>query len=561
MEHVLACGNQTLLKIWFSAFLCITPFTLSAEINVKNSNKVIKAYDRYHKRYSQRVCRPGTEEKFNKLYQDYLSYGFYIPLKDGGKVDVDTIKENLSLVKDKIRFIQSNIHFLKNDYDSSKSKLLLNRLKLDLREVAKTKTDYRMGPIEANKKRSLEAIEKLGRNFISLLDSVPFLLSFMFPVDYFELRYQYDDPKNRKQIDLKNKIYFIRKIVEDGAQEKNVGRSDKFFRAMVSTVYLRLKNQSHIFDDELYYDMKDLLKGFDRQMDYGRDKLIARQQEWLERSGKILEFYKDIVRNYKKHPEKLNEYLSKKKLALAKLRDFVQLKQTQTYLYWMNRPETYRALFSIETILMNEVGRLDVDGDLERKEIVKIIEKRSKMAEYSNPKEDSLLYRKIKRKIKDKYKQYRWLNTLFKEGEFSFTYYFIHASVRTFCPEMTGAGRSLRKENIEIAINGLDSAGETEAIRYFSRASMLGRISMHKIWERFVPMVERPGLLITNKQHLSQRIKRREYHWLYDFKFEDDKFWAIEINNKRYIYEEGAEQFYKYRNPYYFTYFKEKTLN
>lgn len=536
-------------------------FPVLAGINVENSQKVLKAYDRYHDRYSSRVCRPGTEEKFNKLYQDYLSYGFYIPTKNDGNVDVDTIKENLSLVKDKIRFIQSNIHFLENDYDASKSKVLLNRLEFDLKEVAKTKTDFRFGPIEVNKKRSLEAIEKLGRNFIALLDNVPFLLSFMFPVDYFELRYQYDDPKNREKLELKNKIYFIRKVVEDGAQEANAGRSDKFIRSLISTVYLRLKNQGHVFDDELYYDMGDVLDGLHKQLSYGKDKLISRQQEWLQRSAQILEFYQDIVRNYKKSPKKINDYLSKKKLALARLRDFVQTKQTQTYLYWMNRPETYRALFAVETILMNEVGRLDVDGDLERKEIVKIINKRTRMAEYSQPEDSSLLYKKIKRKIKNKYKDYRWLNTLFKEGEFSFTYYFIHASVRTFCPEMTSAGKSLRRENIQIAIQELGSITDTDSIRYFSRASMLGRISMHKIWDGFLPIVEKPGLQIKEKQHLSQRVKRREFFWLYDFEFEDDKFWAIEIDKKRYIYEEGAELFYKYRNPYYFTYFKEKALN
>lgn len=549
-----------MLKVWASLFLLFSS-TCFAGLDLSNPSKVLKRYEKYHKRFSKKVCRPGTEEKFNKLYQDYLSFGFYIPTLKSGKVDVDTIRENLSLVKDKIRFIQSNIHFLKNNYSYEKANEILNRIQLDLKDVARKKTELRFKNSDKTKKASRDAIGTLGRHYIELLDSAPFLLSFMFPVDYFELRSQYDDPDNRKKLPLKNKIYFIRKIVEDGAQEKNVGRNDKFFRALVSTVYLRLKNQGDFIDDELYYDMSDLVSGFKKQLKYGKEKLISRQQEWLERTAKILDFYKDIVRNYKKSPKKMDDYLSKKKLALQRLRDYVHRKQAETYYFWRLRPETYRALFSVETILMNEVGRLDVDGSLERREVTRVVAKRTGMKEYTIPSDSSLLYKEIRKKLKNKYTEYPWLNVLFKEGEFSFTYYFLHASVRTFCPEMTFAGRSLRKENVNIGIETLKDFKDTDSIRYFSRASMLGRISMHKIWERFIAISEKPGLPVKNGKYLLERVRRKEFYWLYDFRFEDDKFWAIEIDKKRYIFEEGADQFYKYRNPYYFTYFKEKTLN
>ena len=283
------------------------------------------------------MCRPGTEEKFNKLYHDYLSFGFHIPTLGNGKVDVVTIKENLSLVKDKIRFIQSNLHFLKNNYNYEQAKETLNRIELDLKDVARTKTEMYFKKSARSKKASRDAVGILSRHYIELLDKVPFLLPFMFPVDFFELRSQYDNFENRQKLSLKNKIYFIRRVVEDGAQEKGIGRNDKFFRALVSTVYLRLKNQIDDIDDELYYDINDLIQKFKKQFRYGKVKLIARQQEWLERTGKILEFYKDIVRNYEKNPKKMDDYLSKKKLALARLRDFVHLKQAETFNYWRYR--------------------------------------------------------------------------------------------------------------------------------------------------------------------------------------------------------------------------------
>ena len=122
---------------------------------------------------------------------------------------------------------------------------------------------------------------------------------------------------------------------------------------------------------------------------------------------------------------------------------------------------------------MNEVGRLDVDGSLERREVTRVVAKRTGVKEYKTPAKNSLLYRKIRKKLKDKYTNYPWLNVLFKEGEFSFTYYFLYASVRTFCPEMTLSGRSLRKENVKIGIETLRNYKDTNSVRYFSRASML----------------------------------------------------------------------------------------
>ena len=261
MEHALGYGNQTLLKVWVS-FLIFFPSLCLGRLEFSNPSNVIKRYENYHKKFFRTVCRPGTEEKFNKLYHDYLSFGFHIPTLGNGKVDVVTIKENLSLVKDKIRFIQSNLHFLKNNYNYEQAKETLNRIELDLKDVARTKTEMYFKKSARSKKASRDAVGILSRHYIELLDKVPFLLPFMFPVDFFELRSQYDNFENRQKLSLKNKIYFIRRVVEDGAQEKGIGRNDKFFRALVSTVYLRLKNQIDDIDDELYYDINDLIQKF-----------------------------------------------------------------------------------------------------------------------------------------------------------------------------------------------------------------------------------------------------------------------------------------------------------
>ena len=46
---------------------------------------------------------------------------------------------------------------------------------------------------------------------------------------------------------------------------------------------------------------------------------------------------------------------------------------------------------------MNEVGRLDVDGSLERREVTRVVAKRTGVKEYKTPAKNSLLYRKIRK--------------------------------------------------------------------------------------------------------------------------------------------------------------------
>ena len=47
-------------------------------------------------------------------------------------------------------------------------------------------------------------------------------------------------------------------------------------------------------------------------------------------------------------------------------------------------------------------------------------------------------------------KKYKWLNVLFKEGEFSFTYFFIPSNIGIFCPDFSKKAKILRKENLNI---------------------------------------------------------------------------------------------------------------
>ena len=95
------------------------------------------------------------------------------------------------------------------------------------------------------------------------------------------------------------------------------------------------------------------------------------------------------------------------------------------------------------------------------------------------------------------------------------------------------------------------------ALRYFSRASMLGRVNMAQIWLNFTPVPERPGLRVKRSNYLKGLFKKGKYDFLYDFKAADGKvFQVLRFKKKTYVVDETGNDFYKYRNRHYFRYFE-----
>ncbi|MGB0453478.1 MAG: hypothetical protein ACPGJV_07165 [Bacteriovoracaceae bacterium] len=545
------------MKKLFSIIIIFLGFlSFSNEAYSFNKKYVEKKYNRYFDQLNRAVCRGGVEEKFEELYKDFRGYGFYIPVLSNGKIDKKTIKEMLHLLRDKIRFVQTNLNYIEQQYSSKQTKMAIKRFEKALKQAIVSKSLKNFSPSEDNKKNHGRDFKNLSLEIDNLYNQIPFLLNFLFPIDFFELRKQYDQVNREKETSKKNKIYITRKILEDGAQNSEHRRSDKFLRALLSTSYIRLKQPALELSDELYYDLKDLIKSLKSHLKRSREKLKERQVEWLGRTKLIYKFYKELLENDNKEVE----YLKKQKLARRRLQDYVQKYQTKTYKFWSQRPKLYRAIFATETILANEVGRLDVKENLERKLISRVVRTRTRMEEYNTPKANDSLFKKIKA-AGIKSSRYPWLNVLFKKGEFSFTYYFLHASLRSFCPERTRAGRRLRSENVKIAMEIIAKNLTTEAVRYFSRASMVGRIKMDAIWDRFEKLPEMPGILLKPSDYVVQKLKQGKYLFLYQFSQDGKDFRVIELDNRRYTYDKARNRLYEYRNPYYFTYFKEKVVD
>jgi hypothetical protein len=153
----------------------------------------------------------------------------------------------------------------------------------------------------------------------------------------------------------------------------------------------------------------------------------------------------------------------------------------------------------------------------------------------------------------------KWLNILFKEGEFSFTYFYIPGNFHIYCPDMSRIGNFYRKENARIGLEHLNQPRKDfRALRYFSRVSMFGRISMDSIWTDFLALPEIPGNPVKNHQKIQSAINAGHTRFLYKFTNNDLKktFQVIELKNKKYVLEENnTKNIYYYRNPHHFKYF------
>ena len=167
-------------------------------------------------------------------------------------------------------------------------------------------------------------------------------------------------------------------------------------------------------------------------------------------------------------------------------------KQRKVYNFWLQENKLNRVLFVLETILFNEAGDVDGRDALERMDVVQVVFNRTQIPFYHTIEEDEAIYPYLRSIGKKKLTRSKWLNVMFKEGEFSFTYFFIPSSKNIYCPDVSRRGRFLRKENLGVILNMLKNPNSKfKATRYFSRASMLGRIDMAKVWTDFSALPER----------------------------------------------------------------------
>ena len=545
------------------------------DIKVSQSSLIDEFY-KYHQDFIKKTCSVGidrTEAKFDKLLKDYKGQGFFIPTLENDELDLDSIREGLDIISEKINWQSEMENYLLNQKDFKSVDLILKDLESSLQKNLKFKEQY--FDLEDSvlkmviQKSALDEMNKLRTIFDRLMIEIPFLQTVRFPINFLMSRLEYERVKNLKGKSNRlksNKIYFSRRVLEDGASDGDQVKNDIFFRALLSTIYLKLRSDTEFITEDLRYDLVDAIRGAKYWPSLGKSKLLERHRKWKSKTQEQFRFYKTILENKGKlndqngRPIDVAEALS---LSRYNLKNFVIEKQIETYRYWEELPEIFQALFALESILINEVGGIDGREALERKDILSVVINRRKIKEYNEflPEDDFYInYKKQFAKTPDSI----WLNMMFKEGEFSFTRFFMNASLYSFCPDVSPLGKYLRRENLHLAIESLGANRMRPSFtRYFSRASMVGRIDMGEIWSEdgYRPEYNEIGPEVVFKHLLWKNYKSEHYNYWYhlDFKNKDGLVRGlkiIEIKGQPYVLDLKSQKFFTYRNPQKFRFFQ-----
>ncbi len=534
-----------------------------------NHQKIVRDYLKIHKNFSKALCRPGTEEKFWKKFRTYQGKGSFIPTTHDGKLDTVTLNRFIPELEKKIDWIDKKINRMKRMRSFRKYQIHIEELENIVKRLLVYKEQYYDSSDVDVKIRARNQSKYLFLNFkkqvLDFFQKISFLLSYRYPVNHFELRENYDEVKHSDKPKLKqrsNEIYFYRRIVQDGAQNKNNTGSDTFLRASLDTIYYEFQKSQDFISEKLRFDIISALGGIRRHTRKSPKYQLVRLREWKNRTWKILNFYKALragrvkVNNHFETGEQL--ILSKAK-ATYDLKTFNFKNQQQAYKFWKEQLPLFQSIFVIETILFNEVGSYDRKSGVERKDVAQVVINRHNDSQYNYiPQTDDLYYYLTGKKSGSAVKTDPWLNVLFKEGEFSFSYFFIHGSVRIYCPDSTRSGRRLRHENIQMALRLLEQPNESfRGVRYFSRASMLGKIDMSSLWSHFEGIPEKPGRRALNSNSLKRSYQKGQYDYHYHFlDGAGQGFKVIRIRGKNYALNLKTMSFFEHRSPHYFRYFQ-----
>lgn len=538
----------------------------------KLDQAVLQEYLKAQKEFSEASCTPGVEQSYKELDTKYRGDGNFIPVMLDQKVDQKTIKATLPLIKEKIIWIKSQESNVSKAENFEEVFQTLKRMENEVAVLQEAKKDLFLAKTKEQKadieERAKKQFTQMMKEVENLRTQAPYLLSFKFPLDHLGLRAEYEKFKGVGTKEARaraNAIYLSRRVLQDGSYDENLTRNDSVIRAGFDTLYISLtktKDRSFLTDNERA-DFKFVITNFQNLLELGKETLAKRYVEWADRAERSLTFYQDLSDGKKiktvdtATATDVASLLEERARSLYNLKAFVLKKEAATYEYWSKKSELFQYLYAMETILYAEVGRIDAPDALERRDVAQVVTNRFSHAGYSNMGAEDALNEYLSKDLKTK--DFKWLNVLFKEGEFSFTYFYIPGNLHIYCPDMSKVGQYLRRENVRIALGLLNKPRKDfPAMRYFSRMSMYGRIEMDSLWDGYKAVGEVPGKPVKNAKKLAELYKQDRYKFLYDFVVPEKKktYIVVEMKGKPYVVDfSKPAQVYNYRNPNQFRYF------
>jgi hypothetical protein len=519
------------------------------------------------RRISHQLCSRGADHQYARLLQTYRGNGFYVPELTDGSPDLDTIRDGLSDVKSKLKWLDGLVEDLKNSHDfpnEEDATLGILRLvdeSLDLKKRMRLATNQK----EARDARraSINKLTELRAAWESLIQRIPFLLSYDFPVDHLKAREQFERAKTSAGTPAKRKrkcntLFFARRLREDGAFDPETrGGYDMYLRTTLDTLTLRLRQDEESLPDDVRYDLEWAVEALRSTLSSGRLVQIARLKAWRDKVAGSLDFYQSVLTE---KPEALPPEIRERGKHVKNLRDFVLKKHAEAYRLLAKEPEMIQALWVMTKILFNEVGASDRQFGLEKRDIAQIVINRRKHPRYSRLPVSDDLYPYVSSTLKGGRADKPWLNVLFREGEFSFTYYYIPSVVDVFCSDRSRRGQEIQREDSRIALELLRHPNpDFQALRYFSRRSMTGKIDMSTSWPEYVPIPERAGRTVRQVVPLRRALHEGDYRYLYDFVDPaGTRYDVVQVDGETYAVAgfPAAPEFHHYRDPHAFKYFR-----
>lgn len=531
----------------------------------------VKTYNVSFEKFRKKVCLPKAEEKFDKYLRAYRGQGYWIPeLNDD--VDVASITVLLPEIETKMKWIQEERQKLE------KGTFPKPEVTMRVRSILRTLLDLKKNELGSDefvrvksRQDSLKLLTSLRHEFSVLMKRLSFVTNHAFPVDHLKNRKvfdQYRESDEPNSVKIANYTFLYRKIVEDGAWNKEHTSSDIYLRTTLDTLAFELETHDFYLSEDARYDLEFVLSKIESELGKGKLKMVERLNEWEARTVKLYAFYQSLTNPENQKQIEIagvnttpnRELIKEHNRASEELKEYVYTKQAEVYQHWLSQPELPRAIFVLETILLNEVGGVDGEDALERMDVARVVMNRLDKPKYLAIGKKEFLYPYLKKNVTDEeIKSERWLNVLFKQGEFSFSYYYMSGVPKIFCPDLAAGAKKLREQNVEIALQVLkEKDNALRATRYFSRSSMIGRIHMDSVWEDYVPYPERPGLLAKGQEKLLRSLSDGDYTYLYSY-FDPEKrpFQVVQIKGDMFAIgeEKGIKLFFHHRNPHYFRYF------
>ncbi len=520
-------------------------FSLSLFPNSFNKDQ----YYRYLGSLSALTCSPNDLQKYNKLKEEFRDTGFYVPYRTG-LVDKEALRRNQNLLKEKITWINKLSQRLSRNLKKEDITFTLESMQnsidknLELKYKKEIKFQYGVKLVNSAK----NSIDNIKKSFYELEDKLFYLFGFSYPVNHLQNRAVYEDFKAKKDYLNKNISFVRRKILEDGV---STGRGrDTLFRTSLDTIRLKLNKTFVFLDDDLRYDLEWLIGQLKKKKKYSNKRqYLSGIKKWRIKSQEQFDFYNKLI--FSPHKKEKKD----KSFSVEKFKDFVYGQEGKVYSYLATLPDIYRKAYLLETMLYNEVGSLDPDG-IDKYDVLKTFFNRTITSPFNNLSSNDSIYKHIKGLNTSKYP---WSNTLFRTGEYSFTYHYISSVKNIFCPPMSDWSNALRDKNLKISVDFINSHNadrdKQKPFYYFSRVSMLGRINMAEIWHKNNDSLSTiVGKKIYNAA-LSEKIKNENFRYLFKFKQSGSEYMAIDIQKENYVVELVSKQIYSFRDPNIFKFF------